>query len=225
MEFYFYCSYEHSVRGFFPVCVQEDKILPCDGSAGVSLPSQVWDFFSYDRFKLLWREYPSENGGKLFPEPEKSLFGIRVLHGNMGTKKGIVNFAVMAEEDELARMEKLATAILFRYDEFVSMLFSFLSVGGEYGYCIDIKRFFAYIEEIEQNPLPDDVSDKKERINYVKTIKNRTGILTERDLLRFGVRTDAWKSIAQAMGDKLLWSFCPKTVIDTKKFDSIFNQE
>ena len=167
MKVYFYCSYEHSVKGFFPLCVTKERVVPCDGNGEEKMPDEVWDFFSYDRFKILWREFAKKDGGHLFPEPVKSIFGIRGIEGNIGAKKGVVNIAFFADEEELAAMEKLALSVLDGYDEFTKMLFAFLSIGGDWGYSVDEKRLFSYLEGLKLNDKTSYITS-----SYNKDLKN-----------------------------------------------------
>ncbi len=220
MKVYFYCSYEHSVKGFFPLCVTEDGVTPCEGD----VDKDVWDFFSYDRFKVLWREFPEKKGVKLFPEPEKSIFGIRGLNGNISGRSGVVNMAIAADQDELGSMEKIALSILDCYEEFTKMIFSFVSIGGEAGYDVDKERLFGYLKELKVSKETKSGKSKDKKAKLVRKLMDRQGIVTERDLLRFGVCTDLWKTISPHFGGKLLWGRCPWNVLDEVEFEELLKE-
>ena len=79
MDVYFYCSYEHSQKGFFMTQLVNRELRPVD-----AVPEIVESFFSYDRFQLLWHDLFVKEGQKLWkPQPNGMLFGLRNLRGEM----------------------------------------------------------------------------------------------------------------------------------------------
>ena len=225
MDFYFYCSYENSVRGFFPTYLNGTKLVAADGSEGFTLPAEIYDFFSYDRFKILWKEYPCDANQKLFPEPGYSFFGMRGIDGVFSGKRGVINFSVVANENELDSMINFAVYVLYFYRDFIVSLPSLFSVGGEYGYDLNIAAFIPYMEALCVERDWNAFEGNHPYVKMIEKIRNRqNGIMTIKDLLRFAVITDSWKAISPVFGSGNLWKKCPDSVLTLEEFTRIFPQ-
>ena len=225
MVFYFYCSYENSIKGFFPTIFDGQRLVAADGSNGINLPEDVYDFFSYDRFTILWREYPTEKNKLLFPEPGSAIFGIRSINCMMSGKKAVINLAVKAGENELTELTALASSVLLYYRDFTVALPRLISVGGDCGYEISGDQFMQYISSLCADKDWRSMPDSDPKIKFVKDICKRSeGIITQKDLIRFAVRTDSWHAVSGNMGTGFIWKKCPKNVVTVSDFEKIFLQ-
>ncbi|MBQ4528730.1 MAG: hypothetical protein II998_11745 [Clostridia bacterium] len=223
MEFYFYCSYENSLRGFFPTYYNGQSLVPADGSVQVKMPEPVYDFFSYDRFKILWREFPTDNNRVLFPEPGYSFFGIRGINCILSGKNGVINFAVIANEDEAAKLTNFAASVMIFYNDFIHGLPSFLSVGGDCGYDISAESFNSYILSMCADKDWKSLPSNDPAVKFIKDVCRRSGgIFTAKDLIRFAVATDDWNNISPSFGNGFIWRKKPKSVISVSDFEKIF---
>lgn len=220
MDIYFYCTYEHSMTGFFPTYLTPNGLIPADGSGGVEMPQNVWDFFSFDRFKLIWREY--SGGGKAFlPTPEHGMIGIRRIEGDFGGRSGVINIAVTAGEEELRQLENAVAVMIGAYADFLQMLLRCISVGGECGYQIDAEGFYEYMrcaDDIDFKTLESTDGGKM----IADALKRESGIFTERDLLRFAVTSEPWSEIRDSLGGGFVWKRKPKCVITPDEFERKF---
>lgn len=146
MEIYFYCSYENSSTGFFLTRLENEQLVAADFS---SLPPVVEEFFSYDRFRFLWRDLCHELEKTLEqPEITGSFCGIREMKGNMRNgRSGTVNMAIYANANELTLMRRVVLSILGDFDAFREMLFQWLSAGGDCSYQLDGAAFRRWLEE------------------------------------------------------------------------------
>ena len=147
MELYLYCSYEHSQRGFFLTRLQGSQLVPADWMEGECPPDLVKEFFSYERFRILWRDFSEEAESLLFPAPTHGMFGIRGLEGRISDRTGLVNLAIVASVGEREQLKALALRILGDFDGFVKRLFACLSIGGKWGYQLDAEAFLQWQEE------------------------------------------------------------------------------
>ena len=223
MVFYFYCSYENSIKGFFPTVFDGHNLVPADGSNGINLPQDVYDFFSYDRFAILWREYPVNANKMLFPEPCSALFGIRSINCMISGKQAVINIAVKASENELTQLTAFASSILLFYRDFTVALPRFMSVGGDCGYEINGNQFMQYVMSLCADRDWGSLDNSCPNVKFVKDICRRSeGIITQKDLIRFAVRTDSWHAVSNSMGTGFIWKKCPKRVITVADFEKIF---
>lgn len=224
MDIYFYCSYEHSHLGFFPSRMGENGLVPADRGKGVTLPDAVTEFFSYDRFRILWRDFPEEKSRFLFPEPSFGMLGLRGLEGSIGSRKGIINLAVIADRSELEQLKKMALAVIGNYYGFSTQLFRWMSLGGKCGYDLDVKAFGRWQEEIcgqEETALFPEGDGRGGKL-LRRLAKSGGRGRTERDLLHFAVCTDDWKFIAPHMGNQGIWGIKPKDVFTWEQFTEQF---
>lgn len=219
MDFYFYCTYEQSPRGFFPTKLEGDRLIPADGSCGVTIPDMVEEFFDHDRFRILWREYPAREASTLFPDPYYGLFGIRRIKSMIGDRPGVVNIAITAEQEELYALEDIAVSVICGYKEFGGILNGCFDTGGECGYMINAQRF---TDIIDRKPDLSRLKDSEGGKMLLGILKRDSGVLTVRDLLRFAVRTAPWSEIRTALGNGILWMQCPSNVITEEQFDEKF---
>lgn len=222
MNIYFYCTYEHSKQGFFPSYLSENKLAPIDESKGITFPKAVWNFFSYDEFLVLWRDYPNKDTF-LFPEPSYGIFGLRSLEGHISERKAVLNMAILADEEEASLLEGTALVILQHYKEFTRNLFEWMSLGGDCGYQLDGEQLISWLQEnICQNNSRYSTGNRKlDRIlNLIG--KREEGLLISSDLLRFAVYTTDWKSAATHMGKSRIWKIHPKRAISQKEFQNFY---
>lgn len=224
MDTYFYCSYEHSRLGFFPSCIRGDALVPADGTGGTALPDVVSEFFSYDRFRILWRDYPVPGSQALFPEADSGMLGLRGLEGRIGNRKAVVNFAMTADRAELEQLKKTALSVIGDYFGFSAKLFQWMSLGGACGYELDTEAFGRWQQEIMEGrdtalPVPEESMAGK-MLRYLQKPGGRNR--TERDLLHFAVCTDEWKFVAPYMGNRVIWALKPKEALTWEEFTEQF---
>lgn len=231
MEIYFYCSYEHSRKGFFLTRLQGDTLVPADGISGTAAPEQVRDFFSYDRFRILWRDFCAEEGGILFPVPAMCFFGIRGLEGIMSDRRASVNLAVTAGWDEFFSVKHFVLSVLGDFDAFSLKLLQCLSVGGKCGYELNREAFERYGGEWFRKcagtdmqaagrlcvPETDPAGALLLRLQKTDNVPK-----TERDLLHFAVCSMDWAAAVSGFEHKWLWKLPPKCVVNQEEFAEHF---
>ncbi len=248
MDVYFYCSYEHSQRGFFLTRLQDGQLVPADWMGGDCPPDVVKDFFSYERFRILWRDFSEEAESLLFPAPTHGMFGIRGLEGQMSDRAAIVNLALVAQAHEREYLKELALRILGDFDGFVKQLFSCLSIGGKWGYQLDAEAFLQWQKEMDicgavDGNETDGLADPANRQfrasggsdwiwcvpeddpagELLRSLQKPDGLVkTERDLLHFAVCTTYWEAAMASMGRKWVWKLRPKCVLDAEQFEREF---
>lgn len=224
MDTYFYCSYEHSQTGFFHTRLQGEELVPVEGGHS-GLPEALGDFFSYDRFLLLWRDLsaPVERPWSR-PEPTAGLFGLRSLRGRFADgRSGVVNMAFYASGEELTLLRRTALAILGDFDDFQARLFSQLRAGGPCGYQLDGRAFDSWVRDCGgrsrlRKLLPEGDPALPLLDHFCRTQPPRL----ERDLLRLAVCTGSWQSVAQTMGDRANWYIRPRCALTEEQFRDIF---
>lgn len=225
MKVYFYCSYEHSKRGFFPVVAEladrdDCRIFAADGIHGEEMPVEVNDFFSYDRFRILWRDYGGKEDGIFRPSPEKTLFGIRDLTGKVSDRSVIINlafFSEMPDKEGVITVKDAVYAVMNAYSEFVKKIFEWFTIGGEHGYEIDCSGMYEWL--LKKKKTVEKKKDERKLADYTEGIT-----WTERNLLHFAVIKTGWQEIASCMGNKLLWKVKPARVIEEEEFEREINR-
>ena len=211
MEIYFYCNYTNSGPGFCLKRLEGDGAVPVTLSDTAGKQEKLTDsFFSFDRFRVLWQEIAADEGKIFSPEPEMSFFGIRGIHGEISGVSGVVNFAMIADEDELDYMESLATGILSDIGGFCRGVFPFITADRNEGYRVDAPAFMEYLSVFAQK------SADREIPFYIGK-----GMSTAKDLLRFGVYTGSADEAVSDMGPFWLWLKKPKQLISEEQFKSI----
>lgn len=221
MEIYFYCSYEHSHTGFFLTRLENEQLVAADFS---SLPPVVEDFFSYDRFRFLWRDLCHELEKPLEqPEITGSFCGIREMKGSMcDSRSGTVNMAIYAQVDELTLMRRVVLSILGDFDSFRGMLFQWLSAGGD-SYQLDGAAFQRWLKECGSHTHLRPVSKHSAAVELLPRLQRNTAPRLERDLLRLAVCTRSWKELSETMGSRLMWGLKPRCVLMEQEFTEAFS--
>lgn len=222
MEIYFYCSYEHSRTGFFLTQLKKGQLAAADISL---LPPVVEEFFSYDRFRFLWRDICREPEKPLAqPEVIGSFCGIREMKGIMRDgRSGTVNMALYAEADELTLMRRVVLRILGDFDGFRGMLFQWLSAGGECSYQLDGAAFRRWLEECGGCTHLRPASRQSAAAALLPSLQRNTAPRLERELLRLAVCTRSWKELAETMGSRLVWGLKPRCALTEREFTEAFS--
>lgn len=224
MDIYFYCSYENSKRGFYLTRLEGDKLVPENLSGRKDRCGQLVDrFFTYDDFRILWREIPENNAIPLFPTAERGMFGIRGLQGMMSGRRATGNIALIAGANELKLLRNIAVGIISDTDSFAASLFNCLSVGGPCGYSADAKAIRTLTDTLgktkpEERNLPNRI---KELIRQSEDGRP----MSERDLLRFAVYVATWEQAAEHMTPQWLWKKRPVRALSIQEFEKLRNIE
>lgn len=217
MEIYFYCSYEHSRTGFFLTRFENGQLVAADFS---SLPPVAEEFFSYDRFRFLWRDlcYALE---KPLDQPEitGSFCGIREMKGIMRDgRSGTVNMAIYAEAEEMTLMRRVVLSILGDFDAFRGMLFQWLSAGGPCSYQLDGAAFRHWLEACGSCTQLRLTAKQSAAASLLPGLQRSTTPRLERDLLRLAVCIRSWKELSETMGSRLMWALKPRCVLMEQDF-------
>lgn len=221
MEVYFYCSYEHSQKGFTLTRLEGNALVPV---AFHDLPKIAENFFSIDQFLVLWRDLCAEDAKWINPEVSGGFFGLRGLRGNMSDgRESSVNLAFYADREELPLLRKTALTILGDFDAFRAMVFAWLSVGGPCSYQLDCSALHAWLSHCgEITKLQRLVAETDAAVQLLPWMQRQQPPVTERELLRLGVCTCDWKEIGKTMGHKWVWIAKPRNVLTTSEFDAAF---
>ena len=223
MNIYLYCSYEHSQYGFFLSSIEENGLQPVHSWSTV--PKCVTDFFSYDRFQILWRDLSAPQTS-MFAKHEITggFLGIRNMNGHMADgRKGTVNIAFFAEAHELTELRRVALSVFGDYGAFVGKIFGLLTVGGECSYQLDTAAFQLWLGQCTQNNKLKKLRENDDAANQLLVyMQERDQVVVEPQLLHFAVSTSDWKTIYKTMGEHKLWYFKPKCVITIGEFEQIF---
>ena len=224
MDTYFYCSYEHSQTGFFHTCLQGEELVPVEGGHS-GLPEALGDFFSYDRFLLLWRDLsaPVERPWSR-PKPMAGLFGLRSLQGRFADgRSGVVNMAFYASREELTLLRRTALAILGDFDSFQTRLFGWLRAGGPCGYQLEGRAFGQWVRDCGgRSRLRKRLPEGDPALPLLELFCRTQPQRLERDLLYLAVCNGSWQSVAQAMGNRANWYLKPRCVLTGAQFRDIF---
>lgn len=225
MEIYFYCSYEHSRRGFFLTRLEEDGLVPAEGE-GRQPPEAVREFFSYDRYSFLWRDLcpPVEKPWQR-PQCTGSFCGVRNLRGAMADgRNGTVNLAFLAGPEEEALLRRTALSILADYGGFQSMIFGWLSVGEPCGYRLDAPAFWDWLRRCGgAGQLRRLAAEESPAARLLSLLQPAQPPRLERDTLRLAACTCTWNEIYEAMGGRLIWRRRPRRAITEEQFDAAFS--
>ena len=146
MEIYFYCTYIHSAKGFFLTRLEHGILCPVRDSP----PRVVRDFFSYERFRILWESLPlpPEKEQKTSQENQGSAVfcGFGALRGTLSDgRPGIANLAFLADRKERELLNRIVLCALGNYNAFEARVFQYLSVGGACGYRLDAEAFLSWL--------------------------------------------------------------------------------
>lgn len=224
MKIYFYCSYEHSRRGFFLTRLEENGLVPAE--EGQQVPEIIWEFFSYDRYSFLWRDLcPPVKQPWQRPQCTGSFCGVRNLRGSMADgRNGTVNLAFLAEPEEEALLRRTALAILADYSGFRSMIFAWLSVGEPCGYRLDAPAFQDWLRRCgSAGQLRRLVAADAPAARLLSSLQCMQPPRLERDTLRLAACTCAWREIYEAAGSRPIWRLRPQNAITQEQFDAAFS--
>lgn len=211
MKIYFYCNYSNSRRGFYLTKLCDNGLEAVSLSDSDNECEMLLDrFFSYDCFRVLWIDIPKDEMVLFNPEAKAAVFGIKGFTGEISDRKGYLNLAFLADENELLVFEKLAKGILSDINGFAKGVFDCLSVGGKNSYELDTERFMALIDKTE----------KEEALNLPAVIKSSCH--TQRDMLKLGVFRDSWEYALRIIGSPWYWKIRPKQAIEENQFNELF---
>lgn len=221
MEIYLYCSYTSAKLGFCLSRFEGGALVPAVLSDRVS-ERMADGFFFYDRFRVLWQEYPEENARSLLPRAGGGVFGMRSLHGTISGREGVANFMLSAGRDELRELESVALGILADPAGFAPALFACLDIGGPCGYQADeeaLRRLFDGLRSAggpgEDHPIAP----------FVAPPLTEHQAASPRRFLRFAVFISSWEQVSESFRPKLLWRRRPRQAISEKQFLSLYSSE
>lgn len=233
MEIYLYCTYAGSRNGYVLTKLHDG----CLARAEQTVPAMVGDFFSYDRFRVLWME--GRNIPRLAEKAEtgtKTLFfGARGLRGSMpGGRSVTSNIALLAEEGEEHCVRQAALAVIGDWNRFEKILSEMLSVGGDAGYELDSGAFFQWMQDCPSAgalqrrcgmfSLPAHVLSgavKAERAE-IKGVPKTSSI---RNPVKFAVCTCSWEDARSILGDAAGEGEKSGCVIDSRRFTREFAEK
>ena len=222
MEVYLYCSYEHSRTGFFMTHLKDNQLLPI-----TDVPEIVGDFFSYDRFRVLWYDMCSEDKKQFWkPKPEGMFFGIRNIFGEMADgRKCTANLLIITNADEIPDLRRIALSVLGDYPAFEGQFSGWLRAGGS-SYELNIGAFSGWIDAYRKtDTLHRFISSKSRASNLLPWMQRAKDPYLETDLLRLAVYTSAWQDIQQTMGNGMAWRIKHPCALDVEEFENIFIRE
>lgn len=204
MKIFFYCTYTNAKRGFFLTRLKKNGLVPENlSNAEIEDEKFVRDFFLYDNFRVIWKEFPKEKAGIWKPQTKGSVFGVRGLKGEFSNRPGIINFAILADKHEMDQLEMIVTGVLKDLRTFAKKLSDCIFVGGKCGYEVDSEALRNLLQQFSVPKEKDKETDRK---------------YTERDLLRFVVYIGSWERASEYFSPKLLFKICPKQAISEEKF-------
>lgn len=185
-------------------CLEGDQLVSKPLHDSQDLGEQAADrFFSYDNFRILWQEFPTNPHLPIVTGVAGGIFGVRSLRGKIGERDGVVNFALLAEKEETAQLQAAAIKILKNLKGFSAALFAQLTIGGSCGYQTEGDGLRRLFEELLVQP------EKSEEEKLLRT---------PRDLLRFAVYIGDWESASDHLNPGWLWKKCPKQAVSETEY-------
>ena len=242
MDVYFYCSYTKARLGFCLSKLEGNTLLPVNLSGSMA-ERQVNDFLFFDRFRVLWQELTPENaindlkqptGFRKFwqeqvlghtpkeaPPPELTggVFGMRSLQGNISDRDGVINFILVAGQNELELLQLVALGILASPDKFTSALFSCMEIGGPCGYQLNARAFWELINSIYWRPEQNVAHPLG---NFIAPSVSE-GEVSMQNLLRFAVLVSSWEQAREHFPPGSIWQMCPPQAINEDQFLSLYS--
>ena len=222
MEVYFYCSYEHSQTGFFMTRLEGGALM-----AVQSVPEYVEEFFSYDRFQVLWYDLCSGEERKLWkPQTSGMRFGLRSLRGVMADgRRCTANVLFVADEAEMTGLRRIALSVLGDYPEFERRLTGWLRVGG-CSYELNVAAFNSWMEGCTNAALLSRFADTQSKASrMLQWMQRAEEPRLETELLRLAVYTSNWKDVRQVMGQGLVWKLKHPCALSLEEFEQAFIEE
>lgn len=224
MEIFFYCSYEQSQRGFFMTRVGSEGLVPAEEGGGMP-PEAVRTFFSYDRFSFLWRDLCPPTA-KLWEAPSCTggICGVRNLRGPLADgRSGVVNLAFYAGVEEMVPLRRTALSILGDFDTFRAAALNWISVGGEWGYQLNLPAFRRWLEDCRAATRLRKLVPAEERaIQLLSQLQLDRPPRLERDTLHLAACTSGWEAICQSMGAPGAWKRKPRRALSEEEFAVAF---
>ena len=208
MEVYFYCTYEHSQKGFCLTRLQGKELV---SASFFDLPKVAEEFFSIDRFEVLWQDIAVPGTGWRKPEAAGGFFGVRDLRGTMADgRNSTVNLAFYANKDEMEQLRLTALSVLGDYDAFRAKVLGWLRTGGPCGYQLDA-AFEQWLSACPKaGSLNRFISGQDPVSKLLPSLMRTQPPLLEPDLLRLAVSADSWKTLRETMAYAKIWSYLPK---------------
>lgn len=213
-----YCSYTNAKQGFSLTRLEQNALVSTSLSDNIP-EKMIGEFLFYDRFQVLWQEYPTEQSR--FPRLESGggIFGMRSLRGVISGRDGVANFVLAAGQNELKTLEETAFGILSDPTGFASELFACLKVGGSCGYQADCDALHRLFEAVRGKA---DMGKAHPVSQFVSPAPGSGRIYTPREMLRFAVFIASWETDSAAFRPRLLWLPCPKQAISETQFLSLY---
>lgn len=210
MDIYFYCSYEHSQKGFCMTKLEGNKLI----QAG-NIPTAVNEFFRYDKFAVLWRD---------FADTDIMFFGLRGLSGiNTEGRRFDINMAITAGKDEFVALRRVALDCLGNLSRFQKMICSLFFVGGPCSYTLKEDEFNEYIKRCSRYTKINIINKQDKRIVKILPHFLRTeNSSKDTELLRFAVYTGSRNDVTEMMGGSWRWRFNYVFVMSYTEYMSLF---
>jgi len=192
------------------------------------VPDTVRDFFSYDRFQILWRDL-CPTGGQTFFRPiyRGAFLGIRNLRGEMADgRRATANLAFLADAEEETDLRRIALSVLGDFPSFNRKILSWLSVDSTFGYRINAEAFEGWMASArESGCLRRLAAPKSPAAKLLLWMQRVEEPRFESDLLRLAVYTSTWKAAAAALGGGLAWKLKHPCALTPEEFDTIFSAQ
>lgn len=219
MEVYFYCSYEHSQKGFFMTQLVNEQLQPVE-----TVPENVEAFFSYDRFQVLWYDFCDKEVQTLWrPQPCGMFFGLRNLRGEMADgRRCTANMLLIADTEEMTELRRVALTILGDYPAFQRLFTGWLRVGG-HSYELNTQAFCTWMEDCTATTHLERYAPARSKASNLLFWMQRTDQPNlETDLLRLAVYTSSWRDLRQVMGSGVAWKLKHPCALSPDEFDVVF---
>ena len=210
MDFYFYCSYEHSQKGFSMTKLQGDTLVQIS-----NIPATVNEFFRYDKFAVLWREFVDE---------KIMLLGLRGLSGiNTEGRRFNINMAITAEKDEFVALRRFALVCLGNLPRFQNFICNLFLIGGPCGYTLKVDDFVSYVKKCSRYTKIRIINKQDKRIgSLLSHFLHSENSSKATDLLRLAVYTGSHYDVIEMMGGGWRWHFKYVFVMPFSEFTPLF---
>lgn len=203
--------------------LEETGLCPAENA-----PDTVSDFFSYDRFQILWRDLCAPEKQTFFtPSPSGAFLGIRNLRGEMADgRRATVNLAFLANAYEMADLRRIALSVLGDFPAFRRQTLSWLSIGGVCSYEIRTDAFRKWMDHCRESGCLRRLASPKSRAAKLLLWMQRVEEPRfETDLLRLAVYTATWKDASATLGEGLAWKLKHPCALTPEEFETIFTDQ